>query len=369
MNDDLLLRLPDLADLDDRAIPPLEQIQGRARAIRLARRRARAAVGVGLGATALVVGGVLIPQAGGAPGGGPQLAEYLGVAAARAADGSAADCFEGGEAVTLPDRASWTGNPEITAMATLLPPGAGAAPLRGVSARGVTSRCAPAVPAAVFYDDAPVRGVSVWPDVAQPYDPGEGLVEREVRGQAGQLMALPDGELVLSWVEPDGVRWLAEGSGLSADDLVGVLDGLHLSGHEVAADGLPAGYTAAEPQPAASATTWTWEVQCGSPGAAWTNDRLILVVRTQGKPPAAFAARYAQGVTFTQVNGRLAVFVDGGAGDGTVFWQADGLSYALAGHADAEGLVTLAEQLQPVAPDDPRVMAAPDLADVPDMGH
>ena len=94
-----------------------------------------------------------------------------------------------------------------------------------------------------------------------------------------------------------------------------------------------------------------------------------MCIRDRATPPAVFAARYAQGVTFTQVNGRLAVFVDEGAGDGTVFWQADGLSYALAGHADAEGLVTLAEQLRPVAPDDPRVMAAPDLADVPDMGH
>jgi len=368
MNDDLLLRLPDLADLDDRTIPPIEQIHGRARAIRVARRRARTAVGVGLGATALVVGGVLIPQAGGAPGDRPQLAEFLGVAAARASDGSAADCFEGGETSTLADRESWAGSPEIAAMATLLPPEAGAAPLRGVSAGGTVSRCVPAVPAAVFYDDAPVRGVSVWPDVAQPYSDGDGLVDREVRGQVGQLMSLSNGGLVLSWVEPDGVRWLAEGSGLSADDLVGALDGLHISGRAVA-DGAPAGYTAAEAQPAASATTWRWEVQYGSPGAAWTDDRLILVVRTQATPPAVFAARYAQGVTFTQVNGRLAVFVDEGSGDGTLYWRTDGLSYALAGHADAEGLVTLAEQLQPVAPDDPRVMAAPDLADVPDMGH
>lgn len=369
MNDDLLLRLPDLADLDDRAVPPIEQIHGRARAIRVARRRARTAVGVGLGATALVVGGVLIPQAGGAPGEGQQLAAFLGVAPARAADGSAADCFDGGEAATLTDRASWGSSPEIAAMATLLPADAGVAPLRGISAGETVSRCVPAVPAAVYYDDAPVRGVSVWSDVAQPYSAGGGLVDREVRGQAGQLMTLSGGGLVLSWVEPDGRRWLAEGSGLSVDDLVAVLDGLRISGAAIA-DGAPAGYVAAEPQPAASDTAWRWEVQYGSPGAAWTADRVVLIVRSQAAPPAVFAARYAQGVTFTEVNGGLAVFVeDGDSGVRSLYWQADGLAYFLNGDAGVDDLVALAERLQPVSLDDPRVVAAPDLADVPDAGR
>ena len=105
----------------------------------------------------------------------------------------------------------------------------------------------------------------------------------------------------------------------------------------------------------------------GRAGAQWSDDRLILGVGRAVDSPAIYAARYAQGMTFTSVRGALAVYsTDQG---GCLYWQDAQLAYSLCGSGGVERLTRLAEQVEHVPLSDPRIQNSPDLRDVADEGH
>lgn len=341
-------------------------IHRRARTLHTRRRLlvgATSATGI---AAALAVAGVVLPQDAGT-GGNPSAAEYLGVTAAHAADGSEADCLLGfGSAVDLADLDD---RADVAALAVLLRDGTDVAPLRGISAHQNEGQCPPPIPALVLYDLEPLRGISVWPDVANPYDGDTGLVSTQVRGARGELMTLDTGTQVLSWVEPDGDRWLAEASGVEVDELVAVLDAMQIGDDDTVGADLPDGFEAAPVSPPTTDLVIPeWTVQYGSPGAEWTADRVIVNVTEAYVPTAALAASWS-GFTPSQVGGQVALYDAGDGVFGSLRWDADGRSYTLTGTGGIERLVILAEHLEPVAVDDLRLMDAPDLDDVPDMGN
>ena len=369
MTDDLLDTLRTDTSLDLGApVRDVGEIHRRAHALRV-RRRLRVGASSAMGiAAALAVAGVVLPQDAGT-GGTPAAAVSPGVAAAHAADGAEVDCRLGfGSVIDLADLAE---RPDVASLVVLLEDGTDVAPLRGVSAGQEELACPQPAPALVLYDVDPVRGIAVYPDVANAYEGEEGLVTTQVRGTQGQLMTLETGSHILSWVESDGERWLAEASGVEVNELVGVLDSMEIADDDtVSADPLDAFETAPVLPPANDVVIPAWGVQYGSPGADWTPDRVTVGVRKADEPTATLASRWS-GLTPTQVAGHLAFYDPGPDGEevGALFWDADGLRFTLTGTGGPERLVELAEHLEPVSVDDPRLFDVPDLRDVLDKGH
>jgi len=355
---------------DGRPVPPVEQVHARAAVLRRRRRRTTTVLCVGVLAAALGAGGLALPQGGGAPGSStPVAATFLGVQRAAAADGEAA--CDRGVAEAL-DRGDWGTDPVAAGLTAVLA-SPDLAPLRGVSMDVTTWNCPAATPVVALYADDPVRGVLLFRDVANPYDGQSGLTERRVRGVTARVMTFDTGALVLSWVDPDGVRWLAQAGGMSEDAAVGVLDGLVLD-PSGAADpaSVPGDLVAAAVPPQQTGTRrGLYLVQYGSPGPEWTDDRVILSVGSTPSSEVDWAASGAPGLELVHVRGTLAEYEPGSAGDpfGQLRWTADGRTYVLVGTGGASRLVTLAESLEHVDPGDPRVAGALDLADVPDAGH
>jgi len=342
--------LAELRVVDDIGVVPLASIHRRAQTIRR-RRRAGAALAVGAVAAALVVGGASLPL--GSPAGPPQAQ-------------AGTDACTTGYGYGWTDRARWDAVPHADALASVIPPTAGLAPMRGVGIHEAHLDCLPAVPAAVLYATRPaLRGVSLWVDADNPYE-GEADVENTtVRGVAARSLALSDGERVLSWSEPDHHRWYVEASGLSAADLDEVLGALDLRGGSVDATGVGADWTEASlPAPVTSHRTQVWIVQYGGPGAAWDSDRVQLKVTVAAGSPAQEAAKGAAFTTLTTVNGELAAY----SVEGALLWNDGGLAYTLVGSGGLDRLRTLAERVEHVGLDDPLVTQAKDLADVADIG-
>lgn len=333
-------------DLHDVAAPvrDVAEIHRRASAIRRRRRGAGAASALSLAAV-LGVGGVLLPAG---PGDGAS-AVYLGVMPAQAADGT--DCVLGyGSHVQLDqidDR------PDVAALLALLGPDADAPPLVSVWARQDALQCAPAAPALVVYDLDPVAGISVWPDVAVPYTQEAGLPRTDVRGTHGELLRLDGGSTVLTWVEPDGDRWLAEASGVDEDALVAFLVGVEIADDGTVTADPPAGFAAAE-LPAAPVDTIVpeWSASYGS-----GSDAVELAVHEPTVPVLALTARWS-GFRPTTVHGQPALYEEH-EGKGALRWDADGRSHKLVGAGGIDRLVALAEQVEPVTVDDPRLAGIP----------
>ena len=370
MNEDLLDRL---ADLDvPTPTPALDRIQRRAHSIRRARQGRRAGL-VGLGAGALVLGGIMLP-----PGSAPRpvaqghpVTSYLELQSARAADQGGPDCDSGFGLMI--DPAQWSSDPAIEESASLLadPP----YPLTELNALKTTMGCPPAMPSAVLYSTSPVRGVSVWADVKDPFagvtDPIKALT---VRGAAGQYRVVNDSRFV-TWLEPDGSRWFAMGSGVDVDQFAAVLDGLTFDGTTLDPTTVPDGFTSAPlgTHPASNVTR-RWMVKYGDDpetgvsgeGVAQVTpprEEVNLEVTTPGSvPPQVVASASTSGVQFVQVNGQLAVYAPTGdpavSTGGRLTWQADGRSYMLwADHGLAES-ISLAEQVEHVSLDDARLIAS-----------
>lgn len=332
------------------------EIHRRARAIRAGRRLRTGTVSVVGLAAALVVAGVVVPQHPDA-GGGTSAAVYLGVTAARAADGTAVDCRVGfGSHLALADVDE---RADVAALAALLREGTDAPPLRRVSARQDEGQCPPPMPALVLYDVSEMRGVSVYPDVADAYEGQAGIVDIPVRGSSGQLLELFDGSHVLSWTEPDGERWLAESNGVKVEQLVDVLDGMQIDDDDdtVTADP-PKGFELAPVLPPTDDTVVPgWGVRYGDAQGP-PSESVTLGVRPAHTPTAAYLSR-SSGFTPTDVGGSLALYQDHPEDEsGTLFWDDGGQSYVLVATGGPERLVELAEAVEPVAVDDQRVVSA-----------
>ncbi|MBD8058017.1 hypothetical protein IC607_03435 [Cellulomonas sp. JH27-2] len=342
--------LAELRVVDDTGVVPLASIHRRAQTIRR-RRRAGAALAVGAVAAVLVVGGASLPL--GSPAGPP-----------RAQAGTNACTTGYGFGWT--DRSRWDAVPHADALASVIPPTKGLAPIRGVGISEERLDCLPAVPAAVLYATQPaLRGISLWVDADNPYEGDPGIEATTVRGVAARSLALSDGEQVLSWSEPDHHRWYVEASGLTATELATALDALDLSGGLVRSASVPAAWSAAElPTPPTSRRTQTWTVQYGPADAAWNRDRVQLTVQSASTSPAQAASSSAALTTLTDVDGRLAAYT----ANGMLRWNADGIAYTLVGSGGLDRLRTLAERVEHVGLDDPLVTHAKDLADVADIG-
>lgn len=377
MSTDPLSRLADLETATP--VPDLARVQRRARALRASRRRLRLTAGtLGLAAV-LTVGGVTVPQLGGpapgAPGapGAPAVALALGVAPARAAD-AAAGCGSGH--AEWADEGEWAADSRITRAATLL--GAAPWPLASVGVHDQTMDCPDAVPVAVLLDPDPVRGIAVYADVADPFPAGTpDVTDVHVRGVDGTLRDFGGG-MVVTWVDGGGIRWLVNGSGMAARDLVAAVDGLDLRGLEVAAASVPADYEwVPVPDVPADRTTRTWWVTYGDTTAVEGTDGAAaqplgagveLQARVSTAPPEVAVSYWAPETLLLDVGGHRAVFSPWGDPDtdvgGWLSWQADGVRYTLSGALPAEELAALARTAVPADVDDPRFAGLPVLPTV-----
>jgi hypothetical protein len=363
-----------LADLDQpSAVPDLAGVTRRARAIRLARRRTRLAGGTLALAAVLTVGGVVAPQLdGGVPGtpGAPGVALALGVAPARAAD-AATGCGTG--SAEWLDRGTWAADPRVTRAAVVLDDAPW--PLTSVGVHQVTMNCPDAVPAAVLLDPDPVRAVTVYADVADPFPAGtEDVTDARVRGVDGRVRDFGGG-LLLSWVDDAGLRWIVNGSGMTTAELVAVVDGLDLDGARVDPASVPDEYEwVPVPDAAADPVTRTWWVTYGDTTAAEGPDGTAVqtpgggveVLARVATAPAEVAASYwAAETTFVDVGGSRAVFSPWGDPDvdvgGRLTWDADGIRYTVSGVLPVDELAALARTAVPADVTDPRFAGLPVL--------
>ena len=351
-------RLRSLWEVADQSAPPVEQVHRRAGVIRQGRRRARAGLSIGALATALVVAGVVIPH-----DDGPdhlQAASFLGIARAQAVDGADGDCRKGNDFATRYTREQWSTSPQVAALSAWLPADATGLPVRGIDVSSDQLACPPPVPAATLYTQTPAKGgLTLWSDVAQPFAGQTGLQDVTLRDTTAQLLHLP-GNVMLTWVEGDGTRWIAQASGLDQAALVAILDRVTLNGTTVDETSVPSTWEQAPlAEPTDRSNVLTWAVEYGEPGDGTDDPGIRLHVAPETEPVATAAARGVDVMTFVQVNGQLAVsYADMG---GCVAWDREGLAYQLCGSQDIEYLVSLAEQVARVEPTDPRVLAAPDL--------
>lgn len=353
-------------------VPDLLGVQRRARALRRAHRRTRLVGGTVALAAALTVGGVVLPQLGGdgtgAQPGPAAVALGLGVAPARAADVAAGCGTRHGDWV---DPAGWAADPRITRAATLID---GAPwPLASAGVHETTMDCPDAVPVAVLLATGPQRGVSVWSQVADPFPAGtEGVTDVRVRGVDGRLRDFGGG-LLLSWVDADGTRWIVNGSGMTPEDLVSLVDGLQLDGSRVDTGRLPAGY---EPVPVpdapASPVTRRWWVTYGDTQPVEAQDGVAkaplgagveLESRVATAPPELAVSYWAAETVLVDVDGHRGVFTPWGQPGvdvgGWLTWVDHGIEYRLSGALPVEQLAALARAATPVAVDDARLAGLP----------
>ncbi|RMI14095.1 hypothetical protein [Cellulomonas triticagri] len=367
MSTDFLTRL---ADVDTPApTPDLARVQRRARALRRNRRARTVGASVGLAAV-LTVGGVVLPQVGGgAPT--PQAGAFplsLGVAPAVAGEGTT-ECQTGWSEWVAPD--AWPADPRITGAAAVLADAPWAATSAGVHLTRMD--CTSALPVAVLVSEEPVRGVTVWRDVADPFPEGtDGVADVPVRGAAGRLRDLGTSAYV-SWSE-DGARWMASGSGLGTTDLLDVLDALRFDGDALDPGSVPSGLDAA----ATGATrtereTLRWTVTYGDTAPVEGADGVHRTPEGTGvtleamagpqEPPEVVASYDAAGVRLVDVAGHRASFAPWGDQStdvgGWLRWQAEGVTYVLSGGLPVEDLAALAATVTPAAVDDPSLTGLP----------
>ncbi|WP_432537764.1 hypothetical protein [Kineococcus arenarius] len=350
-----------LAHVPDTTVPPVEGVHRRAAAIRRGRRRTKAGLSAGVLASALVIGGIFLPQSGDStgPAPAPQAASLLGIARAQASDG-AGSCLDTSGYTTRLTRQEWTSDPRSAQLAAWLPAEATGEPVRGIDVTSNRLTCPPPVPAAVLYAETPAKkGLTLWSDVARPFRGEEGLQQVQVRGTNAELLPLP-GNVMLSWREPDGTRWIAQASGVDRADLLATLDGLALNGASLDPASVPASWQQSDlPEDSGDPNVLSWDVEYGPSGYTQDPPGIRLHVGYEVEPVAVAAARGVDVITFTRVNGHLATFsTDQG---GCVDWDVNGLAYSVCGSQDMDLLVGLAEQVQHVATTDPRLQAAPDL--------
>lgn len=354
-------------DADARPVPPVEHVHARAAVLRRRRRRTTSVLSVGAVAAALAVGGVVLPQGPGPAGEAPAVAQFLGVVPASAASGDV-DCRIGFGNGGIPYE-DWAADPVAAALPVLLD-SPDLPPMRSVSLGSETWSCPPALPTAVLYaDGSPVRALALYTDVANPYSAEGGLTDVAVRGTTADMMTFDDGGRVLSWLEPDGKRWVAWVGGFAQDEAVGLLDALALvADGGVEASSVPEGLLTADvPPQTVERDRVSFGILYGSPGRE-TPDAVHVSVSAVPGAAVEWAATGAPGVVLTRVGGHLAEYAPGAEDQGQLRWSTGGLSYVVAGPGGMDRLVALAESMEHVAPDDPRMVAAVNLPESVEIG-
>lgn len=374
MTDDLLDRLADV-EIGTRT-PDLASVERRSHAILRNRRTVRGGT-IGLAVVATLAIGTILPL--GSQSGAPlaQLQGPLpfGALPAAAHDGEAACGVGFGSQV---ERDTWSTTPGIVRSAALLTDAPVA--LTHVEVHLDEQNCPAAVPAAVLYDADPVRGISVWPDVQDPFEGWEELPDEEplspvvVDGHDALLRSFGDESLQVSWLAPDGTRWMAMSSGFPTDDALALLDSLTFDGSALDLASVPPDLTVAPVSSVPPTTSvMTWSAWYGEEDGQPAGDPPVTVLSatTSFKEPREVAASmHAPSTAFADVNGAQAVFTTNGADlesatFGWLGWTTDGVSYTLVGPWTFDELVALAEKVEPVSLDDDRVTSAAGLEDAP----
>lgn len=374
MNHDLLNRLADV-EVGTRT-PDLASVERRSRAILRGRRTMRAGA-IGFAVVATLAVGTILPL--GSRSGAP-LAElqrplpFGALPASASADQAACSVGFGSQV----DRADWPGDPDVVRSASLIadPP----IPLTHVEVRLDVGNCPEAVPAAVLYDTDPVRGISVWPDVQDPFAGFEEIPDEEpfvevvVDGNDALLRDFGDDSLQLSWLAADGTRWMAMSSGFPIDDALAVLDSLAFSGRTLEPTSVPADLSVAPVSsvpPTTDVRKWqAWYGEEDDQPAVDPPTTTLSATTVFTAPIQVAASMHAPSVAFTEVNGAPAVFSTNGADlasatFGWLEWTQDGVTYVLVGSWTLDELVALAENVEPVSLDDSRVTGAPGPEDAP----
>ncbi|NNH08364.1 hypothetical protein HLB10_14900 [Cellulomonas fimi] len=231
--------------------------------------------------------------------------------------------------------------------------------------------CGQAVPAAVFYAPDGSGGISLYPDVADPWPGLQAPDDLTVRGQSGRTLSPDAGHHFVTWVEPDGTRWFVVANGLDVPALTAWLDTVPLSGTTVAPDATAPGMQRvadqAAPAPGPSRVI-AWDLGYGdaepvdADGDGYDDGVpagvMSLHVEVGAAEPVESALSWAiPGRQVTTLDGRVAVWSSGHEGGSALRWSDGTRTYLLMGAPTLDDALALAQTVQPVALDDPRVVA------------
>jgi hypothetical protein len=182
----------------------------------------------------------------------------------------------------------------------------------------------------------------------------------------------PAGHHFVSWVEPDGVRWLAIADGVSISELVRWLDTATLAGTHVPAatqaPGMVRAPLTSTAQNAIPAVTYTWEADYGAPARTPDSGGVqalprgyasLQIVVGPSDPVVSQLSWGHIGDIVTSVNGEPAVYNPNSEGGSLLRWTHHDATYRLFVNAHSlETSLELASRVEPVAVNDPRVIAA-----------
>jgi hypothetical protein len=348
---------------------PLTEIDARARSIRRARRARRAgtltvlAGGLGVGFAA-VRGLPGLPGGAGGPGkAGAATQRSVGPAASAptsAAKGPASgDCLTGyASAKRLEDVSDLLYLPSAAAARVRM--------VKPVLAREDRSACAPAPVPALWYS---LSGATVTralqvsgPGAIDPYRAAAAssggafmgdTATVPVRGGTGTVYLLTTGPYpvaMLSWKEPDGTSWWADGEGLTRDQLLGAVAALQISGGRLTPEPVP-GFDAMSVAPSggqSSRTVRTFMAMFGNINedqGGWT----LSVSR--GQEPD----RPTSGTVLVDVGGHPAWWTPRSTASGVLSWTDDGgRAFQVSGTITEQRALAVARSLVAVRPDDAR---------------
>lgn len=200
-----------------------------------------------------------------------------------------------------------------------------------------------------------------------PYRPYNGptFLPVSVRGVAGQLVRFPGLDpaaalLQLRWTEPGGGSWLLQTSHLSEQELLAVADGLTLStdadSSPASANWLPTGfevtYERDRPVGALPKEQLWWHAVIDD-GQTLSID---VSASVPNDPPISRVTAAATGVRLLNIRGHEAVAAAEGEVIRYLSWEErPGVYIGLSGEFDLDTLLRIAESLEPVAANDPRI--------------
>ena len=373
MTDDLLDRLAHV-EVGTRT-PDLASVERRSHVI-LRRRRSVRAGAIGLAVVVTVALGAILPLDRQSDAPLAQVGGPLALGALPASAGTGERSCDTAFTSRLP-RTDWAAAPDVVESASLItdPP----APLTRLEVVHDDLSCPETVPAAVLYDSDPVRGISVWPDVQDPFAGIEDIPDEDplasvlVDGHDALLRDFGRETLQVSWLAADGTRWMAMSSGFTMGDALTVLDDLRFDGSDLDPTSVPADLTVSPVSTVPPSTTVrTWTVVYGDETEHVVESPVTTLRATTAyaAPIEVSASMNARGTRFVEVNGRPAVLnVNSPDLDlppfGWLEWTRDGVSYILVAWGTCDEIVALAEKVERVSLDDSRVTGAPGPEDAP----
>ncbi|GEA85221.1 hypothetical protein [Cellulomonas gelida] len=208
-----------------------------------------------------------------------------------------------------------------------------------------------AIPVAVLHDEPGRRGIVVYRDVTEPFrGVGPTLDDATVRGFAAHVLSPPAGHHYVAWTDDDGIRWFVEANGMTVPELVATLDSA-LDDTGLAA--VPDDYVAVPVPPHdPTGTVYRWTVQYDEGGYVY------LEVTSPARTPVDARASWPGEQEYTTVAGVRALYLPQEQGGAGLRWSTADASYRLVvAGADLAQLREIAEHLEPVSPDDPRLPA------------